>query len=586
LERFSELLDQYIRRLGLSDAELARAVGVRRQTIFRWREGLTARPRYREDVLGLADKLRLTLEERDTLLIAAGFQPETPPVLAPAGQPETDAAAGPATGPDDAAASAETEVEKRSRLVWARPGIWLGGVLMLVLGMSGMMIWFRADRPDDGREVTSVAQTLTAEASESAAPTIVPASPGEIVVLVTHFANYAGSEVGYNVAGRLADALNREIRMLQLTGIRVAVVPEAVGESDRALNLGTSVGAALVIFGEYDLGRIVVRFAHPRVSRETAQTAVQREVADLQELSAVINTDLSQQVRPLALLALGQLYLDQGDVAQARSLLSQAGDDLAGDAAVDQKTVALAQFYLGIAYQQSHPPQLEAAIAAYTQALTAWPEMISSRMNRSTTYQTRQQAGDLQLALDDVDRVIAAVPDWAVAYNNRASIRIRLGGPDNETLALVDLDQALELDPVMAEAYFNRAIVHFEQGQPTETWAADLQAALALRPNHAETLNQLCRNYALDQLPEAALPYCDRLIALDPQPLYRDSRGLAYALAGDYPAAMADFQAFIDWLASQPDPTAQTTLAQRQRWVEALQAGENPLTPAVLGELR
>jgi hypothetical protein len=49
---------------------------------------------------------------------------------------------------------------------------------------------------------------------------------------------------------------------------------------------------------------------------------------------------------------------------------------------------------------------------------------------------------------------------------------------------------------------------------------------------------------------------------------------------------MADFQAFIDWLASQPDPTAQTTLAQRQRWVEALQAGENPLTPAVLDELR
>jgi len=84
----------------------------------------------------------------------------------------------------------------------------------------------------------------------------------------------------------------------------------------------------------------------------------------------------------------------------------------------------------------------------------------------------------------------------------------------------------------------------------------------------------------------ALLPYCDRLIALDPQPLYRDSRGLAYALAGDYPAAMADFQAFIDWLASQPDPTAQTTLAQRQRWVEALQAGENPLTPAVLDELR
>jgi lipoprotein NlpI len=125
-----------------------------------------------------------------------------------------------------------------------------------------------------------------------------------------------------------------------------------------------------------------------------------------------------------------------------------------------------------------------------------------------------------------------------------------------------------------------------EQGQPTATWAADLQEALALRPDHARTLNHLCRNYTLDRLPEEALPYCDRLIALDPQPLYRDNRGLAYALAGDYPAAIADFQAYIDWLAGQPDPTARATLTQRQTWVEALQAGENPFTSAVLDDLR
>ena len=36
---FSQLLKQYAERSGISDAELARAVGVRRQTIFRWKEG-------------------------------------------------------------------------------------------------------------------------------------------------------------------------------------------------------------------------------------------------------------------------------------------------------------------------------------------------------------------------------------------------------------------------------------------------------------------------------------------------------------------------------------------------------------------
>ena len=55
MEDFSQLLNQYVRRSGISDAELARATGVSRQTIFRWREGVTGRPRHREDVLAIAD---------------------------------------------------------------------------------------------------------------------------------------------------------------------------------------------------------------------------------------------------------------------------------------------------------------------------------------------------------------------------------------------------------------------------------------------------------------------------------------------------------------------------------------------------
>ncbi|MCB9116515.1 MAG: helix-turn-helix transcriptional regulator [Caldilineaceae bacterium] len=60
MPNFGELLTLYIERAGITDAELARATGVQRQTIFRWKEGHTARPRYREDVLRIAAKLRLT----------------------------------------------------------------------------------------------------------------------------------------------------------------------------------------------------------------------------------------------------------------------------------------------------------------------------------------------------------------------------------------------------------------------------------------------------------------------------------------------------------------------------------------------
>ena len=73
METFGELLLQYIERAGISGSELARRIGVRRQTIFRWKDGQIRRPRYRADVLRCANHLRLTPDERDKLLSAAGF---------------------------------------------------------------------------------------------------------------------------------------------------------------------------------------------------------------------------------------------------------------------------------------------------------------------------------------------------------------------------------------------------------------------------------------------------------------------------------------------------------------------------------
>ena len=81
METFAEVLSSYVQRAGISDTELARTVGVSRQTIFRWREGLTGRPNNREDVLAIAEKLRLLPEERDHLLLVAGFRPEDLPAL-------------------------------------------------------------------------------------------------------------------------------------------------------------------------------------------------------------------------------------------------------------------------------------------------------------------------------------------------------------------------------------------------------------------------------------------------------------------------------------------------------------------------
>jgi transcriptional regulator with XRE-family HTH domain len=76
MKTFAELLSLYTERTGISDTELARAIGVSRQTIFRWKQGTTSRPNKREDILAISRKLCLQSEEQANLLLAAGFRPE------------------------------------------------------------------------------------------------------------------------------------------------------------------------------------------------------------------------------------------------------------------------------------------------------------------------------------------------------------------------------------------------------------------------------------------------------------------------------------------------------------------------------
>ncbi len=687
METFNQLLNHYVQRLGISDAELARAIGVSRQTIFRWREGLTARPRYREDVLVIARKLRLTPAERDRLLLAAGFRPEevraqesgegeevigldleipaeasTPEMLdkgrqfLPQGVEDTSTAVSeydetpaevstpemldrgqqflpqgvedistavsehdetpaeasipemldegrqflPPGVEDISTAVGEYDVQRRALLgstgrwlSWGRLSMVVGSLTLLVV-VIGLLLnrWLPQSQTTVTPGPTSSNQTAS-QLSQIVSPSsrdisaITPALPGETVVLVTHFANYASSQVGYNVAGRLAEALQREIDDIRLVDMRLIIWPEPVGEREQALQVGRTVSATLVIYGQYDVGRIVVSFAQPADQSEFADPAVRRHVLDVQELSATINSDLPQQVRSLALMALGQIHLNRGQVDQARPLLAQARYNLENDPTVDEQTWTLVNFYLGVAYHHSDPPDLDGAIEAYTQAVEAWPQMISSRLNRSAAYEARKQAGDLALALADAETVIATRPDWALGYNNRASIRLHLGGTENLTLALADLDKTLTLEPVLPEAYFNRAYIHYTQGAPVAEVFPDLEAALALRPDYATVLNMLCWGYAVEQEPEQALPYCQQAVAAaDPQPTFLDSRGLAYALLGDYPAAIADFQAYVAWLEQQPGDDWQEALARRRAWIDMLTAGQNPFTPQLLAELR
>lgn len=553
-------------RTGVSDAELARAIGVQRQTIFRWKEGLVARPRLAEDVLRCAAKLRLTADERDRLLLAAGFPPEVPPAF-----PATDLRSVSAEAftqplaPTEPAGEVATPSGHEAKppepavvsLPVGRPARRIMRLLaslavaVVILSVAAWTFW----RGRDGRYPA--------------------AGPGETLVVVGQFANYTGGVQGYNVADRLQTALKRELDAARLTFARAVSWPEVIPDEAAARAVSRRSGAALVIWGEYDSGRVVGRLTLPPAQPANGERRYEKLLASPDELSAVINADLPEEVRYLSLLTLGQLYARQGDYSRARAVLVQA---LTRPPA-DRAALATLYFLLGYVCQSSQPADLDAAISAYTEALALQPALLSAHSNRASAYLRRGEPADLAAAVADLTQVIAARPEDAAPYVNRGAAYLRLKQPGDLEAALVDLDRAVALAPETVEGYFNRGLARIRANDATG-WQADLKQTLVLDPDHAGAYAAFCWGYALDRQGASALPYCDRAVRLAPAGPGRDSRGIVYAELGRFAEAASDIE---EYLRGDVPPAERV---ERAGWLAALAAGRDPFDRATLDRLR
>jgi WD40 repeat protein/serine/threonine protein kinase len=99
--------------------------------------------------------------------------------------------------------------------------------------------------------------------------------------------------------------------------------------------------------------------------------------------------------------------------------------------------------------------------------------------------------------------------------------------------------------------------------------------------------NNICWFGSLDNLAETVLPACDYAVGLAPDNvigLYRDSRGLARALTGDFEGASEDFEAFVSW--SRSYGQYNEARIKRHAWITTLQEGQNPFDEATLTDLR
>ncbi len=90
----------------------------------------------------------------------------------------------------------------------------------------------------------------------------------------------------------------------------------------------------------------------------------------------------------------------------------------------------------------------------------------------------------------------------------------------------------------------------------------------------ASDWNYLCWWGSLKGMVEQVITACEKAVALEPEDgRFLDNRGLARALTGDKEGAIEDFEAYRTMLGASI-----TRREKRQRWIDALRAGENPFT--------
>jgi tetratricopeptide (TPR) repeat protein len=369
--------------------------------------------------------------------------------------------------------------------------------------------------------------------------------PGGTLVLISQFANYSGAQVGYNIAGRLQEALEQEFQSAGLAEVQLAAAAETAEDEQAARELGARWGASLVVWGEYDSGRVIAHVSAPEAASGLPGVQHRWLVVSPEQLSATINTDLPQEVRWMALYVLGRVHFLAGRLDQAEAALTQAQ----AAPPSDPSALAAVDYYLGVVESQKPQADLNEVIAYYSEALALQPAQTAALNNRGVAYLERGSSGDLERAEADLRRALFYHPDDAVPLFNLALTLARQGQPH--------LPDALEL----------------------------LERAEQADPDSAGVQNALCWFLGLSGSPQQALPHCDRAVDLDDSGNSNDSRGLTLALLGRPQEAAAEFEAFLARLEVN-DPLAYAQYApSRREWVEALERGENPFDEATLVQL-
>lgn len=192
------------------------------------------------------------------------------------------------------------------------------------------------------------------------------------------------------------------------------------------------------------------------------------------------------------------------------------------------------------------------------------------------------QEDEVAQATAALEKAFALNPNLPRAYYVRAMLHRH---QQDLSATLADLEEAKRLDPDYLDAYLGLGITYQQMGDLAKT-VANYQKLLELDPDNADWYNNLCWAYGVFNQPEEGLEYCERAVELRAAPYIHDSRGLVYALLGDYGNAIIDFTIFVNYYEKTYRDQSFPEVEARKAWIKAMQAGQNPFTVDLLEKLR
>ena len=206
--------------------------------------------------------------------------------------------------------------------------------------------------------------------------------------------------------------------------------------------------ASALIWGEYDSGRVRANVTVPG----EGETDWVNPVESPAKLSVVINEDVPNAARMLALFSLGRLYRQEGDLPTALHAFEQAL------ALKPQEPTMLASlhFYVGTLLPKVRGLEadvLSAAIDHFTKALALKPDWAANVLyNRGTTYLGRgllspDERADLDAAVTDLTEVVARQPQGVVPLLNRGIAYYQRRAEGDLAAAIADFSQVIALAP-------------------------------------------------------------------------------------------------------------------------------------------